>query len=372
MIETALMKALRFRPFVAGLLALACIGLTFSQAQAQSALCAQLAGQLSAANSGGGSGGSRGDPAKFRQYDKAVRDQIAQIAKTERASRLNGCFGFFSRRSQACDRIRSSLGEMNANLSNLQRTRDRLAGGGGGGATNRQSAQIIARMNQLGCTRGSQEASAEPRRRTLLEQIFGVRTYREDGQRGGDEFSPSTGGGYGTVRTLCVRKCDGYYFPVSFSTSRDRLDRDSAICQSMCPGTEVELYYHSMPNEESEDMISFAANEPYANLPTAFKYRRKIEDGCTCRFSSQFLMEVAGSGGVKEQTVAGADAQQSFRLPQHRPDFGLDPETLANLEGDFTAKALEDLTTEKPPAKQPVADASRKVRIVGPQFFPVQ
>jgi len=34
----------------------------------------------------------------------------------------------------------------------------------------------------------------------------------------------------GTYRTLCVRRCDGYYFPISFSTTRDHLAVDEAMC----------------------------------------------------------------------------------------------------------------------------------------------
>src|SRR5688572_4629876 len=35
----------------------------------------------------------------------------------------------------------------------------------------------------------------------------------------------------GTYRTWCVRSCDGYYFPVSFSTTREHLSTDQVTCE---------------------------------------------------------------------------------------------------------------------------------------------
>ena len=39
---------------------------------------------------------------------------------------------------------------------------------------------------------------------------------------------------FATYRTLCVRLCDGYYFPVSFSTLPNHFQRDAELCQSRC------------------------------------------------------------------------------------------------------------------------------------------
>ena len=37
-----------------------------------------------------------------------------------------------------------------------------------------------------------------------------------------------------TYRTVCVRMCDGYYFPVSFSVTPDRFERDRQSCENSC------------------------------------------------------------------------------------------------------------------------------------------
>src|SRR6185503_12233703 len=51
---------------------------------------------------------------------------------------------------------------------------------------------------------------------------------------------------FATYRTICVRLCDGYYFPVSFSTLPNHFQRDAQQCQSQCAAP-AELYYHQNP-----------------------------------------------------------------------------------------------------------------------------
>ena len=41
--------------------------------------------------------------------------------------------------------------------------------------------------------------------------------------------------GDGTFRTLCVRTCDGYYFPISFSTTSDQFREDAHTCAGDVP-----------------------------------------------------------------------------------------------------------------------------------------
>jgi hypothetical protein len=83
-----------------------------------------------------------------------------------------------------------------------------------------------------------------------------------------------------TVRTLCVRACDGYYFPISFSTMRKYLEADEAACQRMCPAGDASLYYHSR-REGPAQMVSIDG-APYSELENAFRYRSVLDTSCTC------------------------------------------------------------------------------------------
>jgi hypothetical protein len=138
----------------------------------------------------------------------------------------------------------------------------------------------------------------------------------------------------------------------------------------MCPGTEVELYFHAMPSQDSEDMISYRTELPYTNLSNAFVYRKELRSECACQRPQSAMREIAGGGAIQNiapETVARPRIPQ----PAKRPDPGLDPETIANAGGNFDEGDLERMIRRN---QAPVAGIAgkRNVRIVGPAFFPVQ
>jgi Protein of unknown function (DUF2865) len=96
-----------------------------------------------------------------------------------------------------------------------------------------------------------------------------------------DESSNSKGGN--TYRTMCVRLCDGFYFPVSFATTRDNFERDAATCERNCGGaTDAKLYTYRNPGGDVEEMEDLDG-KPYKKLQTAFLFRTKYEASCKCR-----------------------------------------------------------------------------------------
>ena len=233
-------------------------------------------------------------------------------------------------------------------------------------------------MNANGCN-GSISArnNDEPsniRRKSLLEVLFGDRASalsavarrpvdERSAQRNNRLSAPDTlattydgndpdgnvivkKGGY---RTLCVRTCDGYYFPISFSSQPRNFPRDQNACTAMCPNGKAELYYHPVPEQESDDMISVAEKKLYSELPNAFNYRTtglRSMPGCSCR-----VVQGGEPSLMSEQTT---DPQ-----PQ---SSDTDPGVVAAVPTDE-------------PAQRDVDDASaelRDVRMVGPAFFPVE
>jgi hypothetical protein len=125
------------------------------------------------------------------------------------------------------------------------------------------------------------------------------RWYGEPRTRGGMPFGSSSRGGWGrernswdddeeqrprygaTFRSVCVRLCDGYYFPVSFSVTHDRLERDAQVCASRC-GNQGRLFVHNNPGGSADDMADLAGR-PYRQLKTAFLYRTEYVASCTCQ-----------------------------------------------------------------------------------------
>jgi hypothetical protein len=86
--------------------------------------------------------------------------------------------------------------------------------------------------------------------------------------------------GDGTYRTLCVRLCDGFYFPISFATPRSKLAEDAKRCERQCP-IHSRLYVYRNPGENVEEMVGLDGT-PYAKLPTAFRFRSGYVADCTC------------------------------------------------------------------------------------------
>lgn len=118
---------------------------------------------------------------------------------------------------------------------------------------------------------------------------------------------------YGSSRTVCVRLCDGFYFPINNHSHSDNFYDELAMCVGRCPGADVSLYVH---NNQSpvEGMRSTMTGEAYVNLPTAFVYRRKAVSDCSCRartvvagdLSADKALRAAGLGGDEPDTAPGA------------------------------------------------------------------
>lgn len=348
-----------------------------AEAQTRAAICRSLSAQLASLPSGS----SGGNAAEFRKYDQAVRQQAAQVKKTQSIARRSRCtgFGIFNSKSAQCNRVMSTLRKMEANLQQLSRKRSQAAPSGAN--NNRIRQRIIKDMQRNRCSSKQTELrdakaseQTKPARKTIVEQVFGSKTYNERGQRtdsGNNGQILSIRGG--TYRTLCVRKTDGYYFPISFSTVKDRFDKDQATCQSMCPGTNVELYHHKMPSEDSEDMVSYLTGKEYAKEPFAFAYRKSVDLDQKCRFATENRVQSieTASNELGEQPKS-----TKIGTPVWREDPALAPDDHDANEGGLNLKVAADYLldariTDDNPENQLLVE-NRTVRIVGPAFFPVQ
>lgn len=87
--------------------------------------------------------------------------------------------------------------------------------------------------------------------------------------------------GRGIYRTMCVRLCDGYYWPMSYSANRGKLDQDEASCQSSC-NSPAKLY-HYPNNQGSVQYMVDRTGKPYSQLPNAFRHRVEYVRDCRCK-----------------------------------------------------------------------------------------
>lgn len=119
----------------------------------------------------------------------------------------------------------------------------------------------------------------------------------------------------GTFRTICVRTCDGYFWPVSFRTVQARFTEDARTCRSACPGSETALYVHRNPGEDIEQAVSLDGS-PYTALPNALRYRSEFVEGCGCRAPGTETAATPRSAEPAEQ--ASTDEAHSGPLPPGR------------------------------------------------------
>jgi Protein of unknown function (DUF2865) len=109
------------------------------------------------------------------------------------------------------------------------------------------------------------------------------------------QMSPrrNIGGSY----TVCVRTCDGAFFPVSYFSADSRADSLGQVCQSLCPNAEVALY--SFPFGGTIDEAVSSTGEPYSSLPNAHKFEQSYEPACSCRAPGQSWAEALAAAEAK-------------------------------------------------------------------------
>jgi hypothetical protein len=86
----------------------------------------------------------------------------------------------------------------------------------------------------------------------------------------------------GSYRTLCVRLCDGSYYPMSEATQPGNFLADEEKCQSSCPSSSAKLFYHANPGQEVEQMVALDG-ERYADMANAFRFRTEYVKDCRCK-----------------------------------------------------------------------------------------
>ena len=114
---------------------------------------------------------------------------------------------------------------------------------------------------------------------------------------------------------VCVRTCDGSFFPVSYSGAGSRADSLEDVCRALCPNADMALY--SFPFGGTIDEAESPSGEPYANLPNAGKFEKSFDPSCSCRRKGESWAE------------ALADAEARYGHQKH--DILVTPEKSAEM-----------------------------------------
>jgi hypothetical protein len=358
----------------------------------QNPYCSRLEAQLQAFDRGA-SDSARAD--QLRKFEEAAANQQGEIDRQEATARRAGCeknsfLVLFSGQPAACAPLNNKIQQMKDNLDRIQVDMERLKGDAGPEREGQRRAIVVAlAQNNCGAQYQQQVAAAPPARSGgFFQSIFGSRSSSEPG--GGDMPGMSSAPS-GTFRTICVRTCDGFYYPISAATSSARFADDEKACRASCPASEVQLYSHRNPGEGINEAVSVTTQQPYPAMPTAFRYRTALDQSCSCRRPGESWSQALKN--VEDTTVEQGDIvvndQRARQLSQPRVDAQGKPIRTAPLPlaARPDPKAAQPAATPAAPAPVATAatpagnapaeepskpDPNRKVRAVGPTFLPAR
>jgi Protein of unknown function (DUF2865) len=348
-------------------------------------VCLRLEGQLAMIDRG------TTDPAKAEQikrYEDAAAKQQAELDRLGQQSQRMGCqgggfFALFSGQAPQCIPLNNQMQQVRANIDGLLNEIPRLQGNSGEREGQRRGILVALGQNDCGPQYRQFATSAGG---GFFDTLFG------------NSSAPAVGVPLaGTYRTLCVRSCDGYYFPISYSTVPGKFAEDEQLCRRLCPAAEVMLFSHRNPGEDVSRAVSISGR-PYAELPTAFSYRKQLNPSCSCRAPGQSWADALRAG--EDQSLERGDivvteerarqlSQPRFDAqgkpvnidpnPARQPLAGRNPNELAAPSGNapVTGGPLPPVQSGTPTpsaASDNVEEdtSKRKVRSVGPTFYPAR
>lgn len=346
------------RALVMLVLAFAVLALDVESAHAQANQCARLQSTLAQFD-------RNGDFRQVNDNTNAARQLARQVQNAESQYIRQGCNDdaragrTLTRECQLVARDVIALRNQYAALSQTVET---------GNAVAQQREAILQEMARFGCNTGS-SATFSQDRRSIFDRVFGSTSEGDftDGDfvDGGDYWGYQ---GYATVRTVCVRLSDGYFWPISYATLPDYIGNDAASCQQMCPNTPVELYFYDNPGQEPEQMRNMSGS-PYTSLPNAFAYRNKFDESASCRATQ------TADGSVRIASTEDGSSQamleiggMTIPLPRRDPR-GVVPVQVAEAAIEpVAAVALVDVPLPRPRPSGPGEIARRPEAPVAPEL----
>jgi Protein of unknown function (DUF2865) len=334
-------------------------------------MCPRLEAQLATIDHGGGSG----DPARdeqIRRYQDAATKQQSELDRVTSQARRMGCdssgfFSLFSGQSAQCGPVNNQIQQMRANLDQITTSLERLRGGGfGGDDRDNQRRSVLIALAQNNC--GPQYANAATGPGNFLNNLFG----NNPAPPGAADLGPQSG----TYRTVCVRTCDGFYFPISFATVPAKFPDDEKTCKALCPAAEANLFSYRNPGEDMNQAVSING-QPYASSPNAFHYRQEFNPSCSCKAPGQTWSDAlksiddkAAAEGQGDIIVTEESAKKMSRpLSKAAPAAAKKGSTPAN---PAATAAAPDAAAPADPAASAAAADNKQIRSVGPTFIPAR
>jgi hypothetical protein len=216
-----------------------------------------------------------------------IDQQLDQLQKNRRTAEAEAdrrqcyedmfLFGRSLKRTRDCIQLDNDIENFRRNITTLRQQRDAM----NNSASRRvRREDLVAELARNGCGENYAREYESRRKSTSFFSLWEDEDSSFD--RGYANTQPGAGNQpFASYRTMCVRQCDGFYFPISFSTLGSRFAEDEGKCKSQCAAP-AELYVYKNPGEEVEQMVSITG-EPYNNMKNAWRHRKQYIKGCSCK-----------------------------------------------------------------------------------------
>ena len=291
--------------------------------------------------------------AEIHQVDKTYNTGQSQLDKS--------CYEYFLftksfRSSPQCKELLKQVEVAKRRLAELEVQRQDIVGSAG----RSHQDDIVRELARNNC--GANYVDQARRR-----DGGGGGMWQEEESVGHNNWSPQTGTGVATYRTLCVRLCDGYYFPVSFATLPSHFPQDAEVCQSKCSAP-TELYYHPNPGGSMDQALALKSQEPYTRLKVAFRYRKEFVNGCSCKEAEFVPATVASDKKAETPTgsVPAAKVNPGKRADGSTPAAPQDNPQNNSAASQEGAQITTGAITPVKPAVAPVAETAPPAAPVTP------
>lgn len=337
-------------------------------ALAQNAICPQLEAQLVALD--------RGVGARAQQQNQAarIRSDLDQLTRQANGMGCDAPRGFLifqgPPRPPQCDQISDQISRLRSQLAATERS---------GGDDQGQRRALIIALAQNNC--GPQYAAAvrqvppqQQRPRNFFEALFGGPI--QSGESSPDlEVLPLETPRPSSYKTVCVRTCDGYFFPMANYSSPGRFAQDEALCKRLCPAAETQLF--TIPGDDIRNATN-VAGQSYMSLPNALRYRKELVSSCTCKPAGQSWAQALA--GLEDKTtlrkgdiIVTEEQAREMSLPKFGDAKGRAGAPQAPAEAGLPNAPSLAATASAPLAPASEQPGRRQVRVIPlPPSQPVQ
>jgi len=385
-----LSKPVRFLRFLA--LCTAATAISAGPALAVAAECTGYERRLASLQRGG-------NPEAAKWADAAKR-QSGALKRAQRDAKRFGCGTQAA--GPSCAGLTAKIGKMKSNLAKIERQKARA--GRKSGSNTAEIRKLRRALNSSKCKAPKRQTAAVAKPKVegpandFLAKLFNHRSKGEMREMRSGLIMTIPGNGLiqvrtepgrvegtrsravittgknrrripagGTFRTMCVRTCDGFAFPISFATGKDQFVNDAARCTEMCPAADTELFVYKNPGQNQADMVSLSGIV-YGEMENAYRHQREYVKGCSCRAgrnaqagsnmtpltdSADSMIGSAGqteaNGGQLDDRLPGV-RYSSYPLSADQLPEDADPDTRLNLMDGFDASVV--IPDRKPSAEE--------------------